>query len=39
MHHIVMIGSTRPNISPTMIVESSGGSYNIVGSINVHKIG
>jgi len=39
MHPTVMIGRTGPNISSAMIGESSGGFSNIVGSINLHKIG
>jgi len=35
----VIIGSTGPKISSAMIAESSGGSNNIVGSINLQKIG
>jgi len=32
------MGSTGPKISSVMIADSSGGSSNIVGSINLHNI-
>jgi len=32
------MGSTGPKISSAMIADSSGGSSNIVGSINLHNI-
>lgn len=34
----VMMGSTGAKISSAMIADSSGGSSNIVGSINLYKI-